>query len=108
MFALYRRGKKLNQWQFVREVTLAGILAKAIADSAESKKPRAKSTMTWELDREALRKAVMQTFGVDGPVGELKVLIDVTLLISTLDPGTPTAVSRGRTPQATERTQDSS
>lgn len=78
MFALYRRGKDPTEWRFVQEVTLAGVLTEAIADNAESKKPQAESTMSWELDREALRKAVVQKFGIDGAVADFKVLIDAT------------------------------
>lgn len=66
MFAVY--SLKKQKCQFVREVALAGILCKHIADTAKVMKPTKHDTMPWELSGVDLCRAAMmeQEIAEDG------------------------------------------
>lgn len=76
MFAIYRLKEK--NCDFLRSVTIAGVICESITNAAQSIKPKKKDTMPWELSGRDLCRAVMAKHSVEADATSCKVVVDAT------------------------------
>lgn len=80
MFALYRNGSRPGTWVFSTEVSIAGILARAMEGRAEVVKPKNHEGMPWALTGTGFCAAVREIFKPDDDAAgrRYKLIIDAT------------------------------
>jgi hypothetical protein len=76
MFAIYRMNK--TDCEFVRNVTVAGVLCDRIGDRAKTMKPKKDDTMPWALSGIDLCRAVITEHGIEEDAETCKVVSDAT------------------------------
>lgn len=80
MFALYNVPESSREWQFVRAVALAGLLADRILEEAATKRPGLRESMPWEISGAELRQRVVKASirPNEQQRGQYKLVIDAT------------------------------
>jgi hypothetical protein len=81
MFELYHVADGSNEWRWVKNVTLAGLLVERILEESSTKQPDPKGSMAWELSgRELLDRLVRSSVASNERerAGKYKLVIDAT------------------------------
>ena len=76
MFAIYCQSKR--DCDFLRSVTIAGVICESITNAAQSIKPKKKDTMPWELSGRDLCRAVISKHELETDAAACKVVVDAT------------------------------
>ena len=76
MFAIYCQSKR--DCDFLRSVTIAGVICESITNAAQSIKPKKKHTMPWELSGRDLCRAVISKHELETDAAACKVVVDAT------------------------------
>jgi hypothetical protein len=76
MFAIYCQSKR--NCDFLRSVTIAGVICESITSAAASIKPKKNATMPWELSGRDLCRGVIAKHDIEADLAACKVVVDAT------------------------------